>query len=97
MPYGAIFRQLVEEGMTFHLQYRDAPSDSPLVEYRSPLPLAVPRTGDKVQLFTENSVKLVSGVVQRVEWGYRPRHVAAGDAAGETELDIAARVWLTQD
>ena len=83
--------------MTFYLQYRAAPSDNPLVEYTSPIPLTLPRKGDRVQLFSTDSTKVASGTVERVEWGYRPRHVEAGDAVGETDLDTAVRVWLAQD
>lgn len=78
----------------FYLQYRDAPSDTPIIEFRSPMPLPVPRKGERVQLFeTGNTTPKAAGTVDHVDWAYR---------LGKTEYDeeiieIAARVWLQQE
>lgn len=82
--------------MMFYLQYRDAPSDTPIIEFRSVLPLPVPRVGDRVQLFEPpaGSPAKAMGRVDAVEWAYRTRE-SDDEVAGE--LDIAARVWLTPD
>jgi hypothetical protein len=83
--------------MTFYLQYRDAQSNEPLVEYQSPLPLPVPRRGETVTLFDEQAVPQIFGTVDRVHWGFRPAEEVAGAGAAQPTVDIQARVWLTRE
>jgi hypothetical protein len=85
----------------FYLQYRDAPSDAPIVEFTAQMPLPVPRKGERVTLF-EDAVPtpgiMASGTVDRVEWAYLPTPGEAPHAGFEGTpfiLNIQARVWLS--
>lgn len=77
--------------MAFYLQFRDGPSDEPIQEIHSPLPLPVPRKGERVELYAEAGEPRV-GYVHSVMWGYQP---GAPDEAGNPSMDFLARVWLS--
>lgn len=78
--------------MLFYLQFRDGPTDAPIQEITSPLPLPVPRRGDEVEIFGESKEQPpVRGTVVRVRHGYQP---VAADPQHDPTMDFRAQVWL---
>ncbi len=94
--------------MTFFLQYRDATSDTPIIEFRFPFPVPFPQKGERVFVSDgREATTATSGCVTRIEWSYEITRSApeplpeAAPGAGlpgiAADIDIFARVWLESD